>query len=304
VTPAETFNNACKSCHTSAHTCTAKPAERQAVNDNCYSCHMRISETMDIPHVTVHDHKISKPVHYPATKGNTAFTGLACITNNHPDALLMADGYMQFYEAYTADAQMLDSAAYYLNRVNEQNEHYYRSLIRLNYLKKDYPSVISLCTHINNTTCTDVYALYHIGFAYMNNRQHTEAAEWLNAAARRGALVPEVMQALGNTYAFNREQDKAQPVFEKLVQEAPYFLPAHNSLGWLYFLKNDYTQALSQFEYVLNQDPDNETALLNLAQVLLTTHEYTKAKKALEKALLINPKNAGARQALQKLNTL
>ena len=51
------YNNSCYSCH-NQEACTEIKIERLAVNDNCVSCHMKESKTIDIPHVTITDHKI------------------------------------------------------------------------------------------------------------------------------------------------------------------------------------------------------------------------------------------------------
>jgi predicted CXXCH cytochrome family protein len=61
VTGKETFNNACLKCHTSADACKEKASIKTANNNNCVACHMPKSGTIDIPHVTVHDHWIRKP---------------------------------------------------------------------------------------------------------------------------------------------------------------------------------------------------------------------------------------------------
>ncbi|MCX6297001.1 MAG: multiheme c-type cytochrome, partial [Bacteroidetes bacterium] len=61
----DVFNNACKNCHntgTKNGLCSEKLIIREKVLDNCVSCHMPNSGSIDIPHVSVHDHYIRKPI--------------------------------------------------------------------------------------------------------------------------------------------------------------------------------------------------------------------------------------------------
>jgi len=61
------FNKTCTSCHQEKK-CTESLAKRNKQNDNCVACHMPISGTADIPHVSVHDHYIRKPNNLPVKK--------------------------------------------------------------------------------------------------------------------------------------------------------------------------------------------------------------------------------------------
>jgi hypothetical protein len=61
------FNEACQGCHQrngqNAETILAMHKEKSYSKiANCVSCHMPLSGASDIPHVTVHDHYIRKPV--------------------------------------------------------------------------------------------------------------------------------------------------------------------------------------------------------------------------------------------------
>ena len=50
------FNKKCFACHSFSHeTCTSSNSDKR---NNCISCHMPSSSTIDIPHVTITDHKI------------------------------------------------------------------------------------------------------------------------------------------------------------------------------------------------------------------------------------------------------
>ena len=64
VTSNEVFNNACKNCHGGIKqtSCSEKQEIRIKNQNNCIGCHMPISGAIDIPHVSIHDHFIRKPM--------------------------------------------------------------------------------------------------------------------------------------------------------------------------------------------------------------------------------------------------
>ena len=69
-TNANVFNDACLSCHntktenenTKLKLQNAHKLFKKNTWSNCVSCHMPVSGSSDIPHVTVHDHYIRKPI--------------------------------------------------------------------------------------------------------------------------------------------------------------------------------------------------------------------------------------------------
>ena len=62
-TGTQIFNNACIKCHSSNSqtVCAETEKNRMMKQNDCSSCHMPRSGTIDIPHVSVHDHWIKKP---------------------------------------------------------------------------------------------------------------------------------------------------------------------------------------------------------------------------------------------------
>ena len=62
ATGKEQYNNACLSCHAGPReeVCAVPMAERMAEGDDCSGCHMPRSGSVDIPHVNITDHCISR----------------------------------------------------------------------------------------------------------------------------------------------------------------------------------------------------------------------------------------------------
>ncbi|MGL4597153.1 MAG: multiheme c-type cytochrome, partial [Bacteroidia bacterium] len=89
-TGSNTFNATCNSCHggsakSKLKKCSDTPEHLTAANNNCVSCHMPRSGSIDIPHVTVHDHYIRRPVAKTTTeKPQGRFLGLYAINEKEP----------------------------------------------------------------------------------------------------------------------------------------------------------------------------------------------------------------------------
>ena len=86
-TNANVFNDACLSCHnaktenenTKLKLQNAHKLFKKNTWSNCVSCHMPVSGSSDIPHVTVHDHYIRKPITVEEKNKIKTFIGLFAI---------------------------------------------------------------------------------------------------------------------------------------------------------------------------------------------------------------------------------
>ena len=105
------FNDACNSCHNptgkSQLTCTdknylaaknAKQGHAPANLTNCIGCHMPKSGSIDIPHVTVHDHYIRRPITKKDKEDIKTFIGLYAINEKNPSSITKARAYLNQYE--------------------------------------------------------------------------------------------------------------------------------------------------------------------------------------------------------------
>ncbi|HZQ68129.1 MAG TPA: tetratricopeptide repeat protein [Terriglobales bacterium] len=86
--------------------------------------------------------------------------------------------------------------------------------------------------------------------------------------------------------------DEAIRHYEKALEIAPDFYPAHNNLGSAYLAKSDFAAAQSQFETAIKLNQSDSEAYLNLANVQLQTRNYEPALKNAEEGLRRNPNSA------------
>jgi Flp pilus assembly protein TadD len=306
VTPPERFNGACRSCHSPQHghsRCTAPAELRKTENDDCYKCHMPVSETLDIPHVTVHDHRIQVPVPKSRQDSILKFVGLECMTVPKASALLMAKGYLQAFEAYSPQPFLLDSAEKYLAQVRKKTPELIQAKIRLTFLKEDYAGVISVMAGVRDQAGLDAWSNYRVGESFLRTGNHGQAQRFFRRAVEQEHLNPEFVNKLGATLLALNKIDSAEKILVRCMTANPKYAPAINNLGYCYLLQNDLTRSGILFDQALALDPDYESALMNKAQWFLMRGETKNAKALLERVLRLNPSNEKAAAALSQMRS-
>lgn len=306
VTPPERFNDACRSCHSPQHNhsrCAAPAELRKNENDNCYKCHMPVSETLDIPHVTVHDHRIQVPVPKSRQDSILKFVGLECMTEPKASALLMAQGYLQAFEAYSPQPFLLDSAEKYLALVRKKTPELIRAKIRLAFLMEDYASVISVMDGVKDEAQLDAWSNYRVGESFLRTGNHGQAELFFRRAVEQEHLNPEFVNKLGATLLALNKIDSAEKVLVRCMTANPRYAPALNNLGYCYLVQNDLSRSGILFDRALALDPDYESALMNKAQWFLIRGESKNAKALLEQVLRLNPSNEKAAAALSQMRS-
>lgn len=303
VTPRDQFNDACKSCHaTGQQQCRLPMEQRRQADDNCYSCHMPVSETMDIPHVTIHDHRIQIPVSAEKKQQIAEFAGLECMTTKQPSGLLMAQGYLQAYEAFSPMPYLLDSARKFLSEPEiGSSAALLEAKIRYAYLKQDFAGVRETAKDLKVNSIGDGWTAYRVGEAYYQGGIYDKALEYYERAVFLKSADPEFRNKAGIALVALKKLDEAQSVFMEITRDHPKFAPAWSNLGYLYFLKGDFDYAGSLYERALALDPDYEQALMNQVALMMVLRKEDMVKKLVARVLKINPANEKAKLVLREL---
>jgi tetratricopeptide (TPR) repeat protein len=320
VTGKEIFNNACKNCHnTTTHNglCNEKQSVRGKVFDNCVSCHMPNSGSIDIPHVTVHDHYIRKPIKKEEIEKVKKFIGLYAINEKAPADDVKAKAYIQQYDKFEYNPVLLDSAAKYLNvRTKEDLRKSFETVIHLYFIKQDYGKILSYVEQlgkenvlnsilVNRSWSNDnAWTLYRIGEAYYNNSDYLNAYAFYMKADQLAPFDPEFKNKLGASLMAQNKVTEAMKIFETTIQENPKFVPALNNLGYAQLVSNDPAKAAMFYDRALKLDPDYEPLLMNVAGLKIYEKNYKAAAEILKKVLKKNPKNKQAEQVLNQLTNL
>ncbi|MBX3165456.1 MAG: hypothetical protein KF900_13355 [Bacteroidetes bacterium] len=324
-----TFNDACNSCHNQKAVSSQRLAELQVANcglqtknsklktSNCVSCHMPSSGSTDIPHVSVHDHFIRKPITKKEKEKIKTFIGLYCINEKQPDSLTKARAYLQQYEKFEQNATYLDSAKKYLKdtpkTLLEKNVY---ALLQLCFMKQDYNKIIFYVNILGEENCyqkifihksydnKDAWASYQIAEAFLNTQNLQKALRWFSKSVDLAPYNLEFRNKYGAALAANNQLASAEKQFEFVLKEHPKNSSAYTSLGYLKLLQNKPNEAFALYQQGLALNPDYEPLLLNLAGYYAAIKDYKNTKLILEKILKKNPNNKQAKMALKQIQTL
>lgn len=312
-TKVEKFNQQCQNCHKSpeALICSAKKEELDLAQNNCVSCHMPSSGSIDIPHVTVHDHYVRKPSIKVDTSGIGRFIGLVAINNPKPDNRSKALAYMQQFERFNEQTFLLDSALRFLFRhdplkVDDDlwvHYHYLREGFEniTEHLDRRGDSVV--LDHLKDQTFDnrDAWTAYRIGEALMKRFRTDEAAVFYERAVFLAPFVPNFKNKYGVALLKLRDYSKAQIQFEGLLKESPSHREGLNNLGYCYLTAGDLIAAEKYFKKAIEQDPDYLLAWLNLSNVYLQSAREKELRETLQEVLRIDPQHETANQLIKRL---
>lgn len=308
------FNAACTNCHNqkTGPLCSEKNDRLIAANNNCVKCHMDFSGASDIPHVSVHDHRIAIPTKKVNKESIQKFLGINAINNLSPSNESKAQAYINYYEKFGKGIEMLDSSFYYLNLIsNKDKSNVIAMYIQLYYLKKDYNKVIQivsgsrdLASRMNIKQFDNYYAWtnYRIGESYQQLGDLKTALSWFQNAYNLAPLYSEFANKYANSLINSGDTKQARKVFESLVKEHPSYAPGFCNLGYLYLVEDQNPQkAMELYNRSIALDPDYVQALINKAGLLMIQNNKSEAITYLNRVLKINPNEARAKSALLQL---
>lgn len=310
ATAVNQYNDACKSCHQSNKEvlCSAPMTLRKAENDNCVSCHMPRTGSIDIPHVNITDHYLSKDnvKSKVALRNNdksefAQFLGLEILTKTNPEPLEMAKGYIALYDKFTPDMQMLDSAKSYIDQSKLPEQQKLTTKIHYYFAKMNYSAIRQLTDNLDANIIKDGWTAYRIGEAYFKNNQLGKAQIFYEKAVVFKPYNLDFQQKLGTTYAKLRNFAAAEKTFKFIISENPKRPDALTNLGFILVSKGDYRNGEAYYQKALALNPDYEQALMNQAAMHLQRQEVAKAKKLLQHVLRKNPQNEQAKGILKQI---
>jgi len=302
----EKFNSSCAKCHSMEDDCTELLEVRTEENDNCVACHMPSSGSIDIPHVSVHDHRIQIPqenVEESADKIRR-FAYLKAI-NGTPDANTRALGFLQQYEKFNADPQFLDSAAYYIseggNRADLQ--------IHLWFLQDDFASIIELSAHKNllgefgqtSLHNKDAWGCYRVGEAYSSLTRYNEASVYYQQAVDLAPYHLEFRNKLGTNHLNLNNPSKAKEELEFVQSEYPYLPEVNSNLGYIYLTEGRVEEARVLYDAAIALDPNYMLARMNLAGWYFFQGYVDEGLNVLEEALKLDPDNEEIRATIAEV---
>ncbi len=312
-TSSQYFNKTCQSCHKKEKEdelvkCAKPLSERISINDNnCTECHMQKSKTLDIPHVSISDHKIDIPDDDTVeldreTYQNLEITKLKSYNNPDPSYETVGRAYLYFYEKFEARSHLLDSAFNYLQQlppdsVKQEWVHYY-------YLKEDWNRLVQFVNNQGITEFSEAMPNYRIGQAFDHIGRAQKAIAFYQKAIAQKPYNLNFHKKLGNLYLKQKALSNAEKEFKFVLKENPKNPMVHNNLALIYLNNRQLAKAEEHIQQAMNLKPDYGAAALNMAKVLYATKRQQAAINKLKMIIQKYPdQRPQARQLLQKFQS-
>ncbi|MFU8843973.1 MAG: tetratricopeptide repeat protein [Bacteroidales bacterium] len=314
-TSVEQYLKVCLSCHTSPKKeCSAHTVSRQFYDDNCVLCHMPRSGSRDIPHVSVHDHRISVPKPDTGHFNEKRFKGLIALNNPQSDFLTKARGYLLEYESFDHNPLYLDSAWYYLSsNPDTGNKYHFHALINYHFLKNENKIItdviqakgiqVIIDSVLNHTTYDnmDAWSSYRVGQAFENMGNKLVAEQFYHKAVVLAKYNLDFQNKYGSLLVLREKYAEAKNVYEFILAEDPHYAPGWVNFGYLLMRMNRLPEAERMMRQALSLDPDNVQGLINLASVCLITERKPESAELIIRVLELIPGHPEALQLRSRL---
>jgi len=309
------FNAVCTKCHSTNDdkNCSLSIDTRKLSQNNCVNCHMPKSGSIDIPHVTVHDHWIKKPISKSEKKALKEFIGLVAVNEKNPDAKTKATAYINYYEKFSKKEMYLDSAAKYLevNSIDALTKNI-DIITKYYFFRNDFKSIISIVAKLGKEYLLNkilvkktfenkhAWSAYRFAEAYLRLNDLKSSEMFLKKSISLAPYFSDFKNKLGANYQMQNRNTEAQQLFQDIVNEKPTYVPALSNLGYMFLLSGNLQLGEYYINKALSLDPDYELALLNKANLQLQKGNKKDVIQLLRHILKINPNNEKAKMALQQ----
>jgi len=309
------FNAVCTKCHSTNDdkNCSLSIDTRKLSQNNCVNCHMPKSGSIDIPHVTVHDHWIKKPISKSEKKALKEFIGLVAVNEKNPDAKTKATAYINYYEKFSKKEMYLDSAAKYLevNSIDALTKNI-DIITKYYFFRNDFKSIISIVAKLGKEYLLNkilvkktfenkhAWSAYRFAEAYLRLNDLKSSEMFLKKSISLAPYFSDFKNKLGANYQMQNRNTEAQQLFQDIVNEQPTYVPALSNLGYMFLLSGNLQLGEYYINKALSLDPDYELALLNKANLQLQKGNKKDVIQLLRHILKINPNNEKAKMALQQ----
>lgn len=294
VTPAVHFNAACTKCHTD---CSLPLAKRTQNQNNCFSCHMPKSNTVDIPHVTITDHYIRKRATPTQTQKIKKFIGLISINDPNADLATKAKAYLKYYESFLSEKQLLDSVSLWLRFLTNNKEF---DNINIQYLFVSGKPLDIVKTYNSKAIIgLDAWSYYRLGEAFEYANLFQKALTFYNQALNLKPLQLDFMDKKGSIYIALNQFQYAISTLSNVIKYNPDHVSALNNIGFAYLNINKLDSAFYFYNRALGADPDYVPAITNIAGLCNVQGKVNEAKFWLKKAIKLQPNNLELKETLK-----
>lgn len=303
-TGTQIFNNACIKCHSNTNQtlCSETEKNRMVKQNDCSNCHMPRSGTIDIPHVTVHDHWIKKP-NISASKQKDIdkikeFAGLYCINNTQTSEQSNVKALINYVEKFEGDKLVLNNAQ---QLMSTSKTNWNEEKIHLLYLQNDYDGIIAIASFINVNEQSNAWLCYRVGQAFLSKNDFVRAELFFEKGVSLSPQSIGFIDKLAQAKIMLNKLGEAILLLNNNLKTNNKQEGSYVNLGFAYLKQNNIAAAKNNYNKALTLNPDNEQALLNLSAVYNLENNKLESLKLLKRILVVNPNNEQVKQLIGKL---
>ena len=294
----ELFNNTCKSCHQpktkkSKHEGCSLSASMRGTQ-TCVGCHMPSSDTRDIPHVSIHDHLISKT----NTKYNLQINGksksittgeiigLHSVNSKNPSHRELFNAYVSYFEKFDSKMLYMEKAKAFYNDPSVE----LATKIQYHYNLREHASIIELwetgiTEEQRGELLSDAWTQYRIAKAYdLNTPSQVQKAlshyeKSCDAMPWNADFTAEFTNALVRAGRIS----KAKEMILAALKHQPKSELLHFNLGNCYYRESNLSAAIKEYETAKSLNP-NSQAVLVLIELYISVGQKDRAKAMYDRA--------------------
>jgi tetratricopeptide (TPR) repeat protein len=250
------------------------------------------SGSIDIPHVNITDHYISRQNIYQPNRDTVStekqeeiagFLGLKSLVLPSTTDLQMAQAYLALWDKFMASEAILDSAKFYLDRSSASKATKLNALTHYYFNKQEFALLGSIAPPAIDIS--NAWTAYRIGEAANKMKLRSKATAYYKRAADLMPYNLNFQEKLGTAYAQSQLFKEAEKVFVFVLKEDPRRKKSLSNLGLIKAQKGQLNEALKLYDLALAADPDYKMALLNKIGVLIQLNRKTQAQPLIKHLL-------------------
>lgn len=292
VTGKAVFNDACVKCHESKG-CSLPIQKRIKKDNDCAGCHMPASGTDDIPHVTIHDHWIRKPLKESTKEAATMLAGLYSVNNSAVNEKELLKAYLLYFEKFDKNPFWLQKAAEILKKGGVDDQIHYA------YLKKDFVTVRILSESWLKENQHDAWTEYRLGEAFLDKGEYQNATFWFERAVKNAPDAFEWESKLAVSLSGAGKAKEAEEHFNSVLKQHPSYAHALTNLAYLKMEQRRWNEARLNLNRCLEAHPDYLPALENSLRLHLLLGEEKEAGQSARHILTKYPDHPEASRLKQ-----
>ena len=306
------FNEACKGCH-QKNECSLSLAQRASKENNCVTCHMPKSGSSDIPHVTVHDHWIRKPLEKETIQKTKNFLALLPLNEPKTESWVRAEAYLNQFEKSGSQHTLLDSAKMWLSKKSSCSPGKQCALwVRYFFLSAQWNDLVHWFENKQGNhqffwikggswNNENAWTAYRLGEAFWVLSRDSEALPHFKNAAKWAPFIPDFGNKVGVCQQALKQTTEALATWMGVINQDPRHVPTLCNIGFALMESGRLLQAESYLQQALSLDPDHLMALSNGTRLAILQGKPNAARSLLKRILVLQPNNAAAKATLEEI---